>query len=67
MVIRDIYYVCMVHPCVRLRITLTAQQTAHFMWAGVLLTNAAMVVLHTRKGNKLKGRQEWEREARQNE
>ena len=37
-------YVCivfsMVNSCARLPITLTAQRIAHFMWAGVALTNA---------------------------
>ena len=37
-------YICivfsMVHSCARLPITLTAQRIAHFMWAGVALTNA---------------------------
>ena len=42
------------------------------MWAGVALTKAtnssiAHTHTHRRKGNKLKRRQEWEREARQNE
>ena len=67
-------YACIVFflkNLVRLRITLTAQRTAHFMWVGVARTNAAdSSIAHTqhgRKGNTLKRRPEQEREARQNE
>ena len=49
MEILDIFILCMyicivfsmVHSHMRLRITLTARRTAHFMQAGVALTNAA--------------------------
>ena len=65
-----IYSFLLVRSRARLRLTLTARRTAHFMWAGVALTNATECsIAHTpyKKRKQIKIRQEWEREARQNE
>ena len=59
----------MVCSRVHLRIPLTAQPTAHFTRAGVAMTNTAdSIIAHTPwEKNKLKRRQERDREAGQNE
>ena len=42
----------------RLRITLTARRTGHFMWAGVALTNTAdSSIVHTHLGRKTNERE----------